>query len=386
MSAAPSDPLERWWHALARRFPAPVAIDRKERWRLVVGVVLGVLVTAWVSRWIGLALGHSLWMVATVGASAVLVFGLPSSPMAQPWPVWGGSLLSALVGGLCAWAIPDTALAAAAAVGLAVVCMIVLRCLHPPGGAMALYAVLTHAQGAALAVFPVMVNVTVLLLLGAAYNRATGRIYPASLSGRRPAAPADAAQFAREDIDQALADFNGVLDISRADLERLLHHAGQAAFRRTLGTLRCADFMSHPPLAVEASLSLREAWALMRKHEIKALPVVDAQAQVEGIVTVADFMRQAYADSPEGLGQRLKALVLGRSGVASQTVGQIMSSPVQVADERQHAMELVPLFSHGGHHHLPVVDDQGRLVGVITQTDLVRVLASAVRPAEASAG
>ena len=45
----------------------------------------------------------------------------------------------------------------------------------------------------------------------------------------------------------------------------------------------------------------------------------------------------------------------------------------------QHAMDLVPLFSHGGHHHLPIVDLEDRLVGVITQTDLVRTLAVAVQ-------
>jgi len=45
----------------------------------------------------------------------------------------------------------------------------------------------------------------------------------------------------------------------------------------------------------------------------------------------------------------------------------------------QHAMDLVPLFSQGGHHHIPIVESEGRLVGVITQTDLVRTLAAAVQ-------
>jgi len=56
-----------------------------------------------------------------------------------------------------------------------------------------------------------------------------------------------------------------------------------------------------------------------------------------------------------------------------------MSYPVQVARSVQHAMDLVPLFSQGGHHHIPIVDDVDHLVGIITQTDLVRTLASAVQ-------
>jgi CBS domain-containing membrane protein len=106
--------------------------------------------------------------------------------------------------------------------------------------------------------------------------------------------------------------------------------------------------------------------------------VVDVRRQVIGIVTVADFMRLANLDLHEGLGQRLRALVMGRSGQPA-AVGQIMSHPVQVARTGQHAMDLVPLFSQGGHHHIPIVDEDDRLAGVITQTDLVRTLAVAVQ-------
>lgn len=56
-----------------------------------------------------------------------------------------------------------------------------------------------------------------------------------------------------------------------------------------------------------------------------------------------------------------------------------MSTPVQMAGTAQHAMDLVPLFSDGGHHHIPIVDTNARLAGIITQTDLMMALASAVR-------
>ena len=115
----------------------------------------------------------------------------------------------------------------------------------------------------------------------------------------------------------------------------------------------------------------------MRRKQIKALPVVDAERHVIGIVTVADFMRLANLDLHNGLGQRLRALVMGR-GINPKAVQDIMSSPVQTAQAEQHAMDLVPLFSHGGHHHIPIVEGYGQLVGIITQTDLVRTLAATV--------
>ena len=366
--------LARW---LRHFWPAPLGIDGRERLRFIVGAVIGVLLTGLLSRWWAGGSSAGPWMVASLGASAVLVFGMPSSPLAQPWPVLGGSTLSALVGAVCSAFIPDPALAGAVAVGLAIALMVPLRCLHPPGGAMALYVVLTAGDGWHLAAFPILFNVIVLLVSAVVYNGLTGRRYP---HPQRMAARTDIAQgaFTASDVDTALAHYNQVLDVSRADLEGLLHLAGRAAFQRTLGEVRCSDIMSRPPFAVEAGVSLKDAWALMRAQQIKALPVVDAQRLVVGIVTVADFMRLANLDMHEGFGQRLRMLVMGRTG-QPQNVGEIMSHPVQVAHVGQHAMDLVPLFSQGGHHHIPIVESEGRLVGVITQTDLVRTLAAAVQ-------
>lgn len=373
--------LARLFRWLRHFWPAPLGIDGRERVRFIVGAVLGVLLTAVLSRaWAG-GSGHGPWMLGSLGASAVLVFGMPSSPLAQPWPVLGGSSLSALIGAACAALVPDPAIAGALAVGCAVAVMVPLRCLHPPGGAMALYVVLTAGEGWHLAVFPIMFNAVVLLLAAMVYNTVTGRRYP---HPQRTESRTTAAQgaFTASDVDAALAHYNQVLDVSRDDLEGLLHLAGRAAFQRTLGEVRCADIMSRPPIAVEAGVSLKEAWALMRKEQIKALPVVDGSRLVIGIVTVADFMRLANLDTHDGLGQRLRKLVMGRAG-HPYAVGQIMAHPVQVAHVAQHAMDLVPLFSHGGHHHIPIVDGEEHLVGVITQTDLVRTLAVAVQGRDA---
>ena len=370
---SPAAALRRW---LRNFWPMPLGINRREHLRMACGAALGVLLAALLGRWWTDAWGiEAPWMVASFGASAVLVFGLPSSPLAQPWPVLAGSTLSALVGALCALLVPDAAWSGALAVGLALALMVQLRCLHPPGAALALFVVLNHGGGVHLAVFPVLFNVLVLLVVAVAYNTLTGRSYPHPQ--RAPQAAAPAGGFTTADVDAALAHYNQVLDISRADLEGLLHQVGHAAFQRTLGELRCADIMSSPPFAVEQGVALKEAWALLRREQIKALPVVDGQRQV----TVADFMRLVNLDVHEGLGQRLRALVMGRGQQPTQVEG-IMTRSVQVAGAGQHVMDLVPLFSQGGHHHIPIVDEDRRLSGIITQTDLVRALAKAVQAAQ----
>ena len=309
-------------------WPAPVGISGRERLRVALGVALGVLLAALLARWWIHAAPGAHWMVASLGASAVLVFAMPSSPLAQPWPVLGGNGLSVLVGVACATLVHEPALAAALAVSAAVLVMVPLRCLHPPGAAMALFVVLNPGEDAHLLVFPVLLNVLVLLLVGIAYNNATGRSYPHPQRLQRDDRTAAKGQFTTADLDAALAHYNQVLDISRADLAGLLHMAGRAAFQRTLGELRCADIMSRPPMAVEPGVTLKEAWAMMRREQIKALPVVDAQGMVLGIVTVADFMRLANLETHEGLGQRLRQLVKGRTGQPSRVEDIMIPAPM----------------------------------------------------------
>ena len=347
--------------------PPAATVNAAERARAALGAALGIAFAAALSRWAGAAFGFNPWLVAPLGASAVLVFALPAGPLSQPWPVIGGNMLSALSGLVCAWALPDVALAGAAAVGLAIVLMFALRCLHPPGGGIALLAVLTHNVDAQFVLLPVLLNSVLLVLAGVVYNTLSGRRYP----HRAPvAAPAAASRFTRADFDAAIAHHNQVLEMSRDDLEALLQQTEAAAYRRTLGELRCADIMSRAPLAAVASQGIDEAWQAMRARHVKALPVTDNGQRVVGIVTLADFMRQG------GLGPHDTAVAEPRP----QQVGEIMTRKVRVASDSAHVIALLPLFSEGGHHHLPVIDGEQRLVGIITQSDVVRALHRAVQP------
>ena len=363
-------------------FLSPLPVDNKELWRAFFGASLGLAVTAVFSRWLLDGSVPVTWLVAPMGASAIIVFALPASPMAQPWAVLGGNAVSALAGVMCANAIADPALAATVAVGSALALMFLLRCLHPPGGATALLAVILHMTSYKFALFPVLLNAGLLVIVGVFYNNLTGRRYP-----HRPnlavAPPTEFNRFSSADLDVALARYNQILDVSRDDLTALLHHAELAAYQRNLGDLRIADIMSPDPLAVQFGTPLDEAWRLMRQRKVKALPVIDRSRRIVGIVTLADFMRQIDLENHSGLGVRLKTF-LQRSGTShsdkSEVVGQIMTRRVQVTNLNKHAIELVPLFSKAGHRHIPVIDHENRLVGIITQSDLIRALYRAVSP------
>ncbi len=337
--------------------PEPVQVDLREHVRAGAGALLGILLTALISRWAAAALGLSPWLVAPMGASAVLVFAVPASPLAQPWAVLGGNGVSAVVGLVCAWAVPDTAVAAALAVGLAIFLMFRLRCLHPPGGASALLAVLMHASQVRLALSVVLMNALLLVLVGIVYNTLTGRRYPHVKVAAAAAPGPQASRFSAADLDAALAHFKGgLLDVSRNDLEDLLNSAEAAAFQRNLGQLRCQDIMSRQPVTGTRATSAAEALALMRDKRIKALPVVDAQQHLVGIVSRADLS----------------------GGDESTDLAALMTRRVRVARADSPALSLLELFSDAGHHHIPIVDEDTKVVGVITQSDFVRALHRAV--------
>lgn len=375
-----------WQERLRALRPAVVMVGARERWRAAAGALVGVAFAALLCQWLGGALGASPWLMAPLGASAVLVFALSASPLAQPWPVLAGNTLSALAGVLCVRWIPDVAIAAPLAVGLAILVMFGTRSLHPPGGAAALLAVLSGAHSPWFALFPVAVNSLLLLIAGVIYNRLTGRDYP----HQQVAQPARGdSRFTPADLDAALAHYNQVLDVSRQDLAELLTLAEAQAYQRRLGDLKCADIMTREVVTADYAMPLEEAWRTMRERQIKALPVVDPARRLIGIVTAGDFLRHAQLDGLPGLGERLRRLMTPSGSSHSdkaEVVGQIMTRKVRVASATRPLVELLWLLAEGGHHHIPIIDGQHRLVGIVTQTDLIRALystsgAAGVKPA-----
>ena len=355
--------------------PAPMAVDWRERLRACAGAFIGILLAAVLCRLLGASASMAGWLVAPLGASAVLVFATPASPLAQPWSVIGGNTLSCLIGLGCAAWIPQPLLAAPAAVAIAIVAMITLRCLHPPGGAMALSGVLAHAAGIQFPLTTALANSLFLVLAGIGYNSLTGRRYPHVQL--KPADGGGATRFNAADLDAVLARYNQVLDVSRDDLGALLAGAELEGYRRRMGDVRCRDVMSRDPISVEFGTSLLEAWNLMKTHRIKSLPVTDRVRRVIGIVTMVDFMRGTSVDASLGFWVSLRKFVLPDGLIHSEkpeVVGQIMTQHTTVVHQDRPATDLMRIFTETGHHHVPVVDDDQRIVGVVTQSDFMRFL------------
>jgi len=154
-------------------------VSWQERGRTVIGAFIGILLVLTIAKYLGETVGIDEWLMASLGASALLVFALPQSPLAQPWAVIAGNTLSALVGITCAhFTDLPILLALSLAASLSILGMFILRCLHPPAAAVALIAVLGHVMQYRYAFFPVMVDSVLLILAGALYSNLTGKSYP----------------------------------------------------------------------------------------------------------------------------------------------------------------------------------------------------------------
>jgi CBS domain-containing membrane protein len=213
------------------------------------------------------ATGSLPFAVASIAASAVLVFAMPHAPLSQPWPVLGGHVVSALAGVWCALHIDHVAIGAGVAVGAAITLMHVLRCMHPPGGATALSAVLASPLiaeiGYRYVAFPVLSGALSLIVLALIFNYPFAwRRYPADLFLRQQSTatkqPPDHAPepLSQEDFFAAVQTHGSTVAITPDGLTELLESARRYA-RETIQpptAIAPGRFFSNGALGLEWSV------------------------------------------------------------------------------------------------------------------------------------
>jgi CBS domain-containing membrane protein len=370
----------RW---LASFMPGPILLKWPERIRSSAGAFIGLALTATLMQ-VSFGSGAAFPMlIAPMGASAVLLFAVPASPLAQPWSLIGGNLVSATVGVICGMLVPDPFIAAALAAAGAIAAMFAFRCIHPPSGAVALTAVLggpaIHALGFRFIFEPVFVQSLFLLGSALVYHAITGHRYPhvALVSRDATADPAAHQPSLRADLEAVLRRRSELLDVNPDDLETLLRETEMQAYARNFGELTCRDIMSNPVITVAPGATAGTASYLLNQHGIKALPVITDDRRVIGIVTRANLASSASGAHPGWIEKWARrwftprpSLGLSRPARRS-TVQSLMTNHVHTVTVDTPIVELVPIFATHGHHHIPVLDTHRRLAGIITQADLI---------------
>jgi len=354
------------------RRPHPVVLPPIGQARAAFGALFGLALSGVLSQ-VVLAWSapgaHIAWLVAPMAASAVLLFCVPASPLAQPWPAIGGNVVSALVGVSCAQLVPDPMFAAPLAGGLSIAVMFLLRCLHPPGGAVAMTAVLggpaVHEAGLSFALAPVGLNTVLLVLAALLYNRVTGAHHV-----HKPAPPAPL-DVAAEDIDAALQHFGEAIDVSREDLAVIVNDAEHHAAERRIRRLRAGDVVV-PPLALLApDMPLATARAILLEHGLPSLPVVDGEGRLRGVLTLKSLLKAAT--EAEAWSIKARALIVLRGRKEAERVADLMMTGIAVR-AAQPASIVAALAGRHGLARVPVVDAAGMLVGMAGPVEVLDAL------------
>ena len=381
--------LRELWQRLG---PMAARPSWRELLRIGAGAALGLVLAGLLVVLVDKLYPGSLFLFAPLGATAVLVFAVPSSPLAQPWNCVVGNTISALFTLLLLWALPflPQPLLAALAVGGAIALMLVCRALHPPGGAVALLTVLSATQMLALGwhlLIPMAVLTALLVVVGLVYHRAFGRTYlhqphaaqtPVKVKEGRSAGRL---ALSSEDLQALLQRFDQSYNLGPDDLGELLAAAEEQAIKRRFAAVSCGEVMSAQLLTIEAQTPLEQVADLFHTHLVKSLPVVGAQGELIGRVLRADLFDWLWQGHRQNVWQRM-VRVPGRRR-HSQQAQSLMREPEMCVQEGTPVGDLLQELSSHSVQFIAVLRGT-KLVGVITRSDVIRTLLALQAPPAAA--
>ncbi|WP_341863888.1 HPP family protein [Gymnodinialimonas sp. 57CJ19] len=327
-----------------------------------------------------------LYLVAPFGASSVLLFAVPNSPLAQPWSAIVGNTVAASIAVAVGMVISDPVLGIALSVGLAIAAMILCRALHPPAGAVAMTAAMSpdavRELGFMFALTPIAVGTVLLVLVAVVYGRLTGRHYPfrqfedPNVHGTKDREPMERLGLSEQELTNILDRYRQSFNLGVEDLARLIGAAEiQAATHRT-DLMATADVMSTDVVTVQGTARLAEVADLFRQHRFTCLPVLGADGLFVGVIFQMHLIDQASKDAKRGDGTFVNAMrrLTRRTAQAPLRAADIMASDGPRADAETPLAALLPLMAESSVDAVPVLADE-QVIGIVTRTDLISALA-----------
>jgi len=337
------------------------------------------------------------WVVASMGASAVLLFAVPNGPLSQPWSFVMGHLLSAFIGISVAKLIQDPVIASSLAVSLAILAMYLSNSLHPPGGATALTAVVGGSAITELGYWylltPISINLIIMLIWALIVNNLLpNRCYPNGIQDVNKSDNSSSSENSdqsarldlihRSDLHMALTEIDAFVDVSEDELAKIFNLSQMHTLKKKIGDILCLNIMTTPVTTVDYDTDVEHIWTLMMEKRVHAFPVVDKVDHVLGIVSLSDFLKQVKVKGDSSIIAQLSDFIVKTKGShtnKAEYAGHLMSKPAITINEKQHILELFELFYSHNIHHIPVVDDDDKLTGIITPKDLLLAFQNVVQ-------
>lgn len=351
-----------WLNVLKPNFKL---LPLSERIICSMGAFIGLSISAFISWWV---LGEiNSWYIAPMGASAILLFAVPASPLSQPWNIVVGNSIAAVAGVLCYHLIPNLSLAFSMAVAISIVMMMSTDSLHPPSGAVAITAVLggsaVHDLGYYFLFYPVLLNTILLLVVAIVFNRLCSRQYPqvAQINQRtKDPTPTQKVSIQPKDIQEVLDQHTELLDISEYDLQKLILEAQAKANLRQNSIYTCRDIMSSHVVSLNQKDDIQLALNKFKDMNLMSLPVINDENHLVGTLAlyeVVEWFKQS----------------IDLRSTWKYKVEHIMIRQVITVKSEQRIQDLIPYFVERSFNYIPVVDHQ-KIVGIISRADIIAAL------------
>lgn len=371
--------------------PAMAPISLRESTRAGLGATLGLVIVGLfvLAPTVDLRLG--LYLVAPFGATSVLIFAVPNSPLAQPWSAIVGNTLAAIVGVAVCLTVSEPSLRIALAVGIAIALMSLARAVHPPAGAVAMTAAMSpdaiHELGFRFAITPVATGTTLLVLIAWIYARTTGRRYPfrqfeeQNVQGTSDQPPAERLGLSEAELVDILQRYRQSLNLGVEDLARLIGAAELQAASHQTGAMTVTDIMSRNLITVGPDTTLFEVADLFERHRFTSLPVVGPGGEFVGVIFQIHLISQAAREGLKHDRSFIPAFrhMLGREQIKPTIARDIMQVCGPRAAATTPLSALLPMMADGEVDAVPVLENN-HIIGIVTRTDLIAAMArSAVR-------
>jgi CBS domain-containing membrane protein len=373
--------------------PAGTGTPSLEALRAGLGAFIGLWLTGFFLLSPGIDLESGLYLVAPLGASAVLLFAVPNSPLAQPWSAFIGNTVAALVGVAISLIVHEPTLRIALAVMLAIVATFMLRAVHPPAGAVAMTVAMSpeavERLGFWFALAPIATGTASLVLIAIAFARLTGRRYPfrqfdqQNRHGTADRIAVERLGLSEAELSDILQRYRQSLNLGVEDLARLIGAAELQAAAHQAGTPTAGAIMSSNLITVKANTDLGTVADLFRRHRFTSLPVVDEKQRFLGIIFQMHLISRAREDAlrlDRGLMPALRRLIDPERDKPIRAI-DIMSVTVPRAIATTPLGALLPLLGDTDVDAVPILE-YGKLIGIVTRTDLIAAMARGIARAD----
>lgn len=179
-----------------------------------------------------------------------------------------------------------------------------------------------------------------------------------------------------DDVYEAMKDIQGYLDITPGDFKEVYLKAYQHALQRLTRSVKVSEVMTREVATVSAETPLKTVAEIMSRRRVSGLPVIDLQGKVMGIISDKDFLSHMGDGTARTFMDVVSECLKGGGCVAAPVrakhAGDIMNSPAITVGQDTSVMDAARTLVEKGINRLPVVDEKGRLVGIVSRADVVR--------------